>query len=328
MRSRATDRPAAALAAIAFAALALDGPVRFEGSAVSAKELPASVPAAAREAAARVEPLALQHALRIHVAAGDPLVLVAPASFQAGGVLSRLRAVEASFAKRLKAPAPSAALELVHVEKKAAYDAYVDLLASRHDYLKPWAPSAKGGVGFTLLEPFAAAWRRDPAEKTEARAPNQLVHQLAHLLLNAAHGRQPYWAQEAIAWSFEQASEGAIYAFCHREGFVGVKEHSGWPALGRKWLATQTAFPPPAILAMKRSGPVTREVGAAAMVLVDHLLAKHPDAFGKLLGALRDEIAAKHAADGEIAPERQAEIWNDALGEVPAREVAEAFRKP
>jgi len=347
-----------------FVLSAPDEVVRFEGRALAAKDLPETVSAPVRAAAERLEPFAAKHKLRVFVGT-DALVFVAPASYtEAPGLLSKLRAEEILFARKFEgvsaapasaptsaptsgpasapsstnaapaaAPAtkPSAsavALELVFVEKKDAFDDYVDLLASKHDYLKPWAATAKTGVGFTLLEPLASVWRRDPKEKTEARPSNQLVHQMGHLLVNAAYGRQPYWAQEAIAWSLEQTSENAIYAFCHRNGFVSVKEHSGWPAIGRKWLAAQPKLPLETIFAMKRTGEIPRDLAAASLALVDVLVKSHREKLIALLAAFRKELDAKANDPGfELPPAKQLELWNAALGDEDARAVSDALHR-
>lgn len=305
--------------------------VVFDGKGIEAGRLPESVPKAVRETAARLEPFATKHSARLYVAAGDPALVVLPAGFaSAPATLQKLRAAREDFEKRFAPLPPEACLEVAYLEDKAAFSAYVDALVAREDYLKGWAPGAKETPGFWLHRPLAAAYWRDPKDPKEKKAEfnvqNQLVHQLGHLLGNATFGRQPYWVQEAAAWSVEQAQMNTIYAFCHRSGFVFKKEHGGWPKLGRATLAAGGAIPLDKILGMDRSGDIPKETGAASMALVDHLAAKRAAELKKLLASFRAEYEGKNDPAHKIPIERQKELFEAALGAGAAKALAAELR--
>lgn len=296
--------------------------VIFDGKAIAASAIPETVNMGVRDAAAKLEPWAEKYQIHLHVAAGDPLLLAIPSSLTtAGQILKKLRETREDFTTRYESKLPAdAALEMIYVDKQPAFAAYVDLLVSREDYLKNWAAGAKETAGFWLHRPFAAAYFRDPKDPKEKKAEfnlnNQLIHQFAHLLVNAAYGRQPYWIQESIAWSLEQARENQIYSFCHRSGFVFKKEHGGWPKLGKQYLLATKTPPMDKIFAMDREMDIPRELGAGAMVLVDLLVSKHKESFQKLVASFKADIEAKLTEPGYKIPlDKQREYYKNAMGD-------------
>lgn len=294
--------------------------VIFDGRAIAAGALPESVPKPVRETALKLEPWAEKFNLHIHAAAGDPMLLVIPANFAAPGpLLKKLKDTKADFVARLGATLPDSALEMIYVEKQAAFEAYVDLLVAREDYLKNWAVGARKTAGFWLHRPICAAYFRDPKDPAEKKAEfnltNQLIHQFAHLLVNAAYGRQPYWVQESLAWSLEQARENQIYAFCHRNGFVARKEHANWRKFGKQYLLSTKALPVDKIFAMDRDAEISRDLAAGSLVFTDMLLSKHLEAFQKMIAAFKADIEAKSTDPTyKISQEKLAEYYKNFFG--------------
>ena len=312
---------AAACLLLVFAAAGSGETVLLDGKAMEAAKLPDTVPKGVREAAVRLEPWGEKHKIRIHLSEKEPILLAVPAGFaNATPMLQELKASRDDYLQRFAAPLPADdVFEVVYVESKEAYTAYVDDLVARQEYLKGWAAGAKETAGFWLHRPLAAAYYRntkDPKEKSaEFNVRNQLVHQFGHLLANSTLGRQPYWIQEAIAWSLEQARENTIYAFCHRSGFVFKKEHGGWPKLGKGYVASNGAAALDKIFAMDRNGEIPKEVGAGAMALADQLASKHKEAFAKFLAALRADFDAKNGDPNyKIALDKQKEMFTAAFG--------------
>lgn len=310
---------AAALISWMLTALPGGQSVLFEGKSIAASALPETVAKPVREAALSMETWAEKYRLWIHVAAGDPMVLAIPSNFQgAGSLLAKLRDTRKDFEKRIDSKPIEAAVEMIYVDKKEPYEAYVDLLVSRQGYLSGWAAGAKETAGFTLLLPFAAAYFRDPKDPKEKKAEfnltNQLVHQFSHLLVNARFGRQPYWVSESIAWSLEQARENQIYAFCHRSGFVAKSEHGGWPKLGKTFFAGNAkAFD--RIFSMDRDAEIPRALGAGSMALMEHLASKSHDDLLKLLVAFKADFDARSTEPGyKISVEKQKEIFTSIFG--------------
>ncbi len=297
-----------------------------QGRTQRSEELPATVPETVRKAAARLEAWAGKHGLRIHVAPKDTLLVVVPSS--SGALQGKLRSARTDLQRRLGRPAPEDALEVVLVESKPALGEYAALLAESEAYLRSWAPQQQEGVGFLLSRPFAAAYRFDDGEKSEARTENELLHRVGHLVAASVLGRQPHWVVEGIAWGAEQRGSGAIHAFCNRNGFVGRKEHAGWPRAGRARLLEGTELPLDAILAMDRGSEVGSDLGAAAMVLVEHLLAKETEAFARCLAEWSKELEAG-AADPEfrIPAAKQRASLEAALGEGGLAKLRDAIRR-
>jgi hypothetical protein len=302
--------------------------VLLDGKAVEAAKLPDSVPKPVREAAVHLESWAEKHKIRIHIAENEPILLAVPAGFPSPTpMLQELEKARDDYVQRFGQKLADAALEVVYVETKEAYVGYVDGLVAREEYLKGWAAGAKETAGFWLHRPLAAAYFRntkDPKEKSaEFNVRNQLVHQFGHLLANASIGRQPYWVQESIAWSLEQARENTIYAFCHRSGFVFRKDHGGWPKLGKAYLVSTGALPLDKIFAMDRTGDIPKDLGAGALALIDDLAAKHRDALTKCLAAFRADFDAKNGDPNYKIPiDKQKEMFAAAFGADAAKSIA------
>ncbi|MFN0206391.1 MAG: hypothetical protein ACKVS6_08780 [Planctomycetota bacterium] len=307
--------------------------VLFDGKAVNAAALPETVAKPVRETAAKLEGWSAKNRMLIHVAAGDPLLLVLPSNFAATGqLLTKLRQTRDDFKKRFFDTTADAAFELIYVEKKEAFASYVDLLVERESYLKNWSASVKETAGFWLHQPLASAYFRDPKDPAEKKAEfnlnNQLIHQYAHLLVNATMGRQPYWVQESIAWSLEQAREGLIYAFCHRSGFVFKKEHAGWPKLGKTYLTSGKTIPVEKIFPMERDADIPRELGAASMILTEYLVSKRKDEWLKFTSQLKADLEAKISEPGYKIPlDKQKELFINSFGKDAATALVAKIRE-
>jgi hypothetical protein len=303
--------------------------VLVDGKPVEAAKLPEAVPKAVRDIAVRLEPWAEKFHLRIHVSENEPTLLAVPVTFaNPTPMMTELKAAKDDYVQRASQKLPDTCFEVIYVEAKDALAAYVDDLAAREEYLKSWAPGAKGTAGFWLMRPYAAAYFRDLSNTKEVRSAefnvrNQLVHQYAHLLANATLGRQPYWVQEGIAWSLEQARENTIYAFCHKSGFVFRKDHAGWPKLGRTYLSSSGTVPLDKVFAMDRTGDIPKDLGAGAMALIDGLLAKHRGEFLKCLAAFKADYEAKNGDPNyKIAVDTQKDIFLRVLGANAAKTLA------
>lgn len=294
--------------------------VLFDGKTVAAAALPETVAKPVRETAAKLEAWSAKNKMLIHVAAGEPLLLVLPSNFASTGqLLTKLRQTADDFKKRFMDKIPDAALELIYTEKKESLGSYIDLLVERENYLKGWAASAKDTAGFWLHQPFASAYFRDPKDPAEKKAEfnlnNQMIHQYGHLLANATMGRQPYWVQESIAWSLEQAREAQIYAFCHRSGFVFKKEHAGWPKLGKTFLTSGKSIPAEKIFPMERDAEIPRDLGAASMILTEYLVLKRKDEWLKFTASLKANLEAKNSEPGYKIPlDKQKELFINSFG--------------
>ncbi|MBI3818745.1 MAG: hypothetical protein HY286_08655 [Planctomycetes bacterium] len=305
-----------------FSLLAIGGAnVIFDGRAIPAASMPDAVPKSVRETALKLDPWAEKYHLQIHVAANNPLLVVLPANYtSAPQINKKLHDVREDFIARFEGKTGDASMEVVYVDKQAAYTAYVDLLVSREDYLKSWAAGAKENVGFTLLRPFATAYFRDPKDPKEKKAEfnlmNELEHQYAHVLVNAAFGRQPYWVQETIAWSLEQGRENQIYAFCHRNGFVAKKEHGGWPKLGKQYLLSAKSLPFDKIFAMERDADIPRELAAGSMVFMELLSGKNRESLLKLIAAFKAEYESKASDPSYKIPlDKQKSAFKESFGD-------------
>lgn len=306
--------------------------IYLDGKPIAAAKLPESLPEALRTAAAGLEAWGDKHRLRIHVSEKDTILFAAPAGFLgAAAIQQKLRAAADDFVKRFHALPAQAVFEVVSVEAKEALAGYVDTLVAREDYLKPWAAGAKETPGFWLHRPLAAAYFRNPKDPQEKKAEfnleNQLVHQFGHLLVNATLGRQPYWVQESVAWSLEQARQGTIYAFCHRSGFVFRKEHGGWPKIGKSTLTAGAALPLDKIFALDRQGEFEKELGAASMVLTEFLASKHRPQWESLVASFRAELEAAKDPNQKIPVERQRALFEAAFGEGSPKAFLDELRR-
>lgn len=122
----------------------------------------------------------------------------------------------------------SQTIALLVLRDESDFDAVLDFLAERFEYLKAWKPKAGTLVGFTLALPLAGAHVLRAAGQEEWRPENELVNRLAQLLVLRRFGQQPHWLVQGWAWHVELSLLDSVYCFPDRTGFVYATEHSGW----------------------------------------------------------------------------------------------------
>jgi len=153
-----------------------------------------------------------------------------------------LAAIDELLGTATPAPTSGRAAETPVVVLVRAHDAddYTDLLqhvARRRPQDLVFLRAAESLPGVRLWKPSVSVWIDDDLEREEWRADNELVHQLATMLVRARYGEVPHWLEAGVAWNAELAVCRSIYCFPGRSGFVSAGEHKGWESALKKDVA-------------------------------------------------------------------------------------------
>ena len=142
------------------------------------------------------------------------------------------------------APAPTSAgtvetpvVVLVRLDDADDYVGLLEHVALQRPGDRAFLRAAESLPGVRLWKPSLSAWIEDDLGREEWRADNELVHQLATMLVRARYGEVPHWLETGVAWKAELEVCRSIYCFPGRDGFVSVAEHKGWESALKKDLA-------------------------------------------------------------------------------------------
>jgi len=320
-------RAPALLLALAAAAPAQTGQVRYQGTEYPPAALPATAPAPARELLAFYGPLLPKLHLRGYLdAAGQCGLLLGEHVQGATSLQSTLDKVNEFFRKAWgsdSAPVPSM---VIVIDRQQDVGAVLDHLVPKYAYLADWAKAARGQAGFNLYEPSLYVVVDDRRPKTEFRLPNQIVHQQTLLIVYREFKRVPFWLHEGLAWVAEETLTGRIHAFNHRVGFVAVTEHTGWRSDVRR-----LAKDKPDLLRMLHTDPTKYEHELSLLAYGTALYLLRQDDHGKqALTALGDAWWAKSSKGEqpsiELLPEEQDKVLTRTLGDDYSKAILDFLR--
>lgn len=240
--------------------------------------------------------------------------------------------------KPTKSDGSTAVMLVLRTEKDM--ESALEVLAEKHASLREWTKKAVKHTGFVVEEAMCGAYVENASGQEEWNPDHELVNRIAQLLVLRRFGQVPYWLAQGIAWEAEHAFDGALYCFPYREEFVGVGEHTGWPAELRNQFKDRATTPfQLADVANWKRGSFDAPSAHIAWGTAHFLAATDPAKFGSLLTelhAVHDRDSRKKTGattwerdiDYEIPAAKQQEIFLKILGKDVFKNMTAWFRKP